>query len=216
MVAARLSTRSFTRYSTGSRSSARTPGQFALAVALVLSVLLTAACASDPSPLSQDLCPVYGRILGDDSKVAYARGNFLQYRCQFAEPAPLASALPPVSAPPPARAIPAIAVDDAVFEFDSSELEPEAQANLRRAVEALREYPELSVSIVGFTDSTGPESYNQRLSERRSMAAREFLIDAGVSPQRIDALAAGEHGPAAPNDSLASRSLNRRVEIDVR
>lgn len=67
--------------------------------------------------------------------------------------------------------------------------------------------------IEGFTDSTGSETLDQRLSERRANAARTALIDAGITRQRIDTRGYGEEYAVAGNASESGRQLNRRVEI---
>ena len=198
--------------------SSRTASRLALAVCAVL----ISACASGPTIVTEDRCPAYGQLLADDAKQAYARGTFLQHRCYFAQPAvaeiraepPAVSAPAPVPTPAPVSRPPRISIDNASFGFDSTALTPEAHVSLRSAIDALRRYPELNVFVVGFTDSTGPESYNQGLSERRAMVARSFLIDAGVSPDRIEAVGAGEAPDS--NNTSTGRARNRRVEIGVR
>lgn len=69
--------------------------------------------------------------------------------------------------------------------------------------------------IVGHTDSTGPEEYNQRLSERRAEAAAAFLMEQGIRPSHIRTLGKGESEPVASNDTPEGRQLNRRVEIAI-
>jgi outer membrane protein OmpA-like peptidoglycan-associated protein len=102
-----------------------------------------------------------------------------------------------------------------LFDVNSSTLRPEARENLRRLAESLKKYPETEVLIVGHTDSTGPEEYNQRLSERRAEAAAAFLMEQGIRPSRIRTLGKGESEPVASNDTPEGRQLNRRVEIAI-
>ncbi len=102
-----------------------------------------------------------------------------------------------------------------LFDFDSATLRPEAREKLRRLAESLKKYPETEVLIVGHTDSTGPEAYNQRLSEQRAEAAAAFLMQQGIRPSRIRTMGKGETEPIAPNDTEAERQLNRRVEIAI-
>jgi outer membrane protein OmpA-like peptidoglycan-associated protein len=77
----------------------------------------------------------------------------------------------------------------------------------------MRNEPERSIVIEGFTDDRGREEVNRRLSERRAQAVRAALADAGVEPGRIVARGLGESYPVASNASPAGRQLNRRVEI---
>ncbi len=102
-----------------------------------------------------------------------------------------------------------------LFDFDSATLRPEARENLRRLAESLKKYPETEVLIVGHTDSTGPEAYNQRLSERRAESAAAFLMQQGIRPSRIRTMGRGESEPIASNDTEEGRRLNRRVEIAI-
>jgi outer membrane protein OmpA-like peptidoglycan-associated protein len=68
---------------------------------------------------------------------------------------------------------------------------------------------------VGHTDSTGEDSYNQSLSERRADAARNYLVGAGLESDRVRALGRGEMEPLDTNDTDAGRQANRRVEIAI-
>ena len=102
-----------------------------------------------------------------------------------------------------------------LFDFDSSELQPAGQQNLRDLVASLEEYQGTEVLVVGHTDSVGDASYNQGLSERRAGAARTFLIGAGLDAGRVRAVGMGETEPIASNDTDAGRQENRRVEVAI-
>lgn len=102
-----------------------------------------------------------------------------------------------------------------LFDVNSSTLRSVAQTNLTDLVRSLEEYEGTDVLVVGHTDSTGEESYNQSLSERRSDAARNYLIGAGLESDRIRALGRGEVEPVDSNDTEAGRQANRRVEIAI-
>lgn len=102
-----------------------------------------------------------------------------------------------------------------LFDVNSSTLRPEAQSNLRQLVTSLEEYEGTDVLVVGHTDSTGADDYNQGLSERRSDSARNFLIGAGLASDRVSAIGRGEMEPVASNDTLSGRQENRRVEIAI-
>ena len=67
--------------------------------------------------------------------------------------------------------------------------------------------------IEGYTDSTGSNDYNQKLSVRRADAVRTALIDMGISSDRISTRGYGEEFPVASNKTAAGRQQNRRVEI---
>jgi outer membrane protein OmpA-like peptidoglycan-associated protein len=102
-----------------------------------------------------------------------------------------------------------------LFDVNSSTLRPAAQQNLTDLVRSLEEYEGTDVLVVGHTDSTGEDSYNQSLSERRSDAARNFLVGAGLDPDRVTAMGRGEMEPIDTNDTEAGRQENRRVEVAI-
>lgn len=102
-----------------------------------------------------------------------------------------------------------------LFDFDSSDLRMEAQANLRDLAGSLQDFDDTEVLIVGHTDSQGAESYNQHLSERRASAAAEYLIERGLRPSRVSTLGKGELEPMSSNDTSAGRQENRRVEVAI-
>jgi len=102
--------------------------------------------------------------------------------------------------------------NDQLFEQGTT-LGPNADRTLDSVAQFLRKHPERSVAIEGFTDSEGPQSANERLSERRAQAVKFALVQKGVEPSRIDARGYGASFPVASNETEGGRSLNRRVEI---
>ena len=101
------------------------------------------------------------------------------------------------------------------FDFNSDRLKPESTADLQEAVRLLQEYPELKIEIQGHTDSVGPEDYNLALSKRRAEAVKRYLVEHGISPERLVTRGYGESRPVAPNDTETNRRKNRRVEFKV-
>lgn len=108
-----------------------------------------------------------------------------------------------------------ITLGDVLFDLNKAVLKPEAERNVQKIADFLNEYPERKVLIEGFTDNTGSDSYNQILSERRAESVRRFLIQQGVSPDRVSARGYGKSSPVASNETAVTRQLNRRVEIIV-
>ena len=102
-----------------------------------------------------------------------------------------------------------------LFDVNSSTLRSAAQANLRDLVTSLEDYEGTDVLVVGHTDSTGDEAYNQSLSERRADAARNFLVGAGLDTGRVTAMGMGETEPVETNNTEAGRQANRRVEVAI-
>lgn len=102
---------------------------------------------------------------------------------------------------------------DVLFGTGQAQLKPGSARNIDKLADVLQSYPQRNVLIEGFTDSTGSEDTNLALSQRRSAAVREALIDKGVNPGRISTRGYGESYPVAGNTSASGRQLNRRVEI---
>ncbi len=99
---------------------------------------------------------------------------------------------------------------EVLFDFDSAILKPGAYAELDRVANVLNQYPETAIRVEGHTDATGPESYNQQLSEKRAMAVKNALIQKGVHPARIVAIGYGESMPVS-----SDAAQNRRVNIVI-
>lgn len=102
-----------------------------------------------------------------------------------------------------------------LFPFDSSELLPEARKNLRELADSLDKEPRTEVMIVGHTDATGTDSYNQGLSERRARSAASYLASQGVARSRLIPAGRGEREPIETNATEEGRQQNRRVEVAI-
>jgi OOP family OmpA-OmpF porin len=101
------------------------------------------------------------------------------------------------------------------FDFDKSEIRADAAVILDEVVSILSGKPDVKVRIEGHTDSTGPEEYNQGLSERRADSVRAYLAEHGIAGARLTSAGFGEAKPIATNDTREGRALNRRVELQV-
>lgn len=101
------------------------------------------------------------------------------------------------------------------FATDSSDLSPAFFDVLNSVSKVLEEYEQTVVEVAGHTDSTGSNSYNQSLSERRANSVSSYLQGHGVIPERLITLGMGETRPIADNSSAAGRQANRRVEITM-
>lgn len=98
------------------------------------------------------------------------------------------------------------------FDFDSSEVKERYFTDIRELAEFLKRFEDLQVEVEGHTDSTGPESYNQKLSERRAKAVVDVLVNQhGITANRLKPVGYGESRPLASNDSREGRAENRRV-----
>ena len=99
------------------------------------------------------------------------------------------------------------------FDFDSAAVKPAFRPTMQKLADVLGKYDRNQVTIVGHTDSTGSDSYNERLSLRRAESVMQELSGLGVPRSRMSALGRGESEPRATNATEAGRQLNRRVEI---
>lgn len=103
---------------------------------------------------------------------------------------------------------------ESFFDFDRSELKPEAIAALDRIVDEIGSDTRVSkVSVVGHTCDIGSDEYNQGLSERRAASVRAYFESRGVVLEELDVRGAGEREPKFPNDGEANRRKNRRVDV---
>jgi outer membrane protein OmpA-like peptidoglycan-associated protein len=104
---------------------------------------------------------------------------------------------------------------EVLFDVNSATLKPGGYTEINRVAGVLNQYPQTNIMIAGHTDSTGAETYNQQLSERRAQAVQQALVAAGVSPARMTAVGYGQSQPIADNRTEAGRQLNRRVTINI-
>jgi OOP family OmpA-OmpF porin len=155
-------------------------------------------------------------------------------------PAPPAPAPAPVVAPPPppapaparppAPAAPAVQkitlASKALFDFDKAVLKPEGKAAIDAdVISKLKDVQKLELVLVtGHTDRIGTQAYNQKLSERRANAVRDYLVSKGVAKDKIETLGMGKTQPIPGvkcemkdrKALIACLAPNRRVEVEVK
>jgi OOP family OmpA-OmpF porin len=85
-----------------------------------------------------------------------------------------------------------------------------------RLVEIALRCPTSNLEIGGHTDTDGDEEANMRLSERRAQAVLDYMMRAGLPPERLHAVGYGQTQPVASNDTAEGKAQNRRIEITVR
>lgn len=112
---------------------------------------------------------------------------------------------------------------DVLFEFDKADIRPEAESALQRVAEVIQQYPRARVSIDGYTDAKGADAYNLRLSDKRAISVKSWLVQKGsVNGKQVSTKGWGKANPVAPNtnpdgsDNPDGRQKNRRVEITVK
>ncbi|MDI1274646.1 outer membrane protein OmpA [Polaromonas sp.] len=134
-------------------------------------------------------------------------------------PAPAPAAVPakPAAAAPvaPPAATKVTYAADAFFDFDKSVLKPEGKAKLDDLVGKIKDINLEVIIAVGHTDAVGSDSYNQKLSVRRSEAVKAYLVSKGIEKNRVYTEGKGEKQPVADNKTAEGRAKNRRVEIEV-
>ena len=106
-------------------------------------------------------------------------------------------------------------ISDVLFDFNKYTLKPGAREKLAKVSGILLAYPGLKVQLEGHTDSVGGDEYNQRLSEQRAAAVRDYLQSQGVPGDTLTAIGLGKGNPVASNDTASGRQQNRRVEMVV-
>jgi outer membrane protein OmpA-like peptidoglycan-associated protein len=108
-----------------------------------------------------------------------------------------------------------VTMADVLFDTGSYNLRPAARERLARLSGIISSHPGLMLQVEGYTDSTGTDEFNQRLSEQRAETTRSFLIEQGVDEKAITAEGFGKANPIADNRTAEGRQRNRRVEIIV-
>lgn len=101
------------------------------------------------------------------------------------------------------------------FDTDQSAVKPQFYGTLNSVAIVLRKFDRSLVDVAGHTDSTGSDTYNLDLSQRRASAVSSYLISQGNNPQRFYVQGYGESRPIADNSTEAGRAANRRVEIQI-
>jgi OOP family OmpA-OmpF porin len=209
-----------------------------ISLSCVLAVSLTACTNGRPEPLA---CAAIGALAGGaGGAIGYTHANdesdwetaavgvgsaallgaagyfickALQGEEEVAEAAPAPAPAPAPYEPEPAPAQ-KIVLRGVNFDFDKSNIRPDAAVILDEAVSVLGG-SSAPVAIEGHTDWIGSEAYNQGLSERRAESVRRYLVEHGVDESRLSTAGYGESRPIASNETREGRALNRRVELMV-
>jgi outer membrane protein OmpA-like peptidoglycan-associated protein len=157
---------------------------------------------------------LYQRVHGRHDAKYITTGLALSYWFVPAPPPPPPPPPPPAPTPRAAPPVTKKVIPRAVyFDFDKSNIRPDARATLDEAIRILQEEPGQIVICEGHTDSVGTDAYNMRLSLRRANAVRDYLIKGGIAPQNIKVEGFGESRPVATNETAEGRQQNRRVEL---
>ena len=142
-------------------------------------------------------------------------------------PAPAPVAPPVVVAPvaPPAPVKPAVAVPppkqkitlsaESLFDTGKATLKPAGKKAIDDEIAKMSKVDVSSIVVTGHADSVGKQAMNQKLSERRALSVKEYMVSKGVPAAKITTIGKGESQPIASNKTAAGRQKNRRVDIEV-
>jgi outer membrane protein OmpA-like peptidoglycan-associated protein len=108
-----------------------------------------------------------------------------------------------------------VSMSDVLFDTGRYSLKPGAREKLAKVAGILIAYPSLNIAVGGYTDNVGGDDMNQKLSENRAGAVRDYLVQQGVVANSVSATGFGNSAPVASNDNSAGRQENRRVELVV-
>jgi OmpA-OmpF porin, OOP family len=139
-----------------------------------------------------------------------------------ARPAEPAAPTPPAAPAPAPRPAPvsvrqAVVIQaDALFDFDKSVLRPDGRKSIDDALAKISGVDLEMVIATGHTDSVGTDAYNQKLSERRAAAVKDYLVSKGIPASKITTIGKGESQPVATNKTAEGRQKNRRVDIEFK
>jgi OOP family OmpA-OmpF porin len=144
----------------------------------------------------------------DAAMAQFAKDVLYEERKPAPKPAPKAA-----PAPAPAPVAKEVITFNLLFDFDKSNIKDEMVPVLEEVKMILKDDSGTDFVLSGHTDSTGPEAYNQGLSERRAASVKKWLTDNGVAASRLEAVGYGETRAKYNNDTREGRKLNRRVEL---
>ncbi|GAB6852485.1 OmpA family protein [Paraburkholderia kururiensis] len=141
--------------------------------------------------------------------------RILTFQCAAKpQPAPAPVVVPPPPPPPPAPPPQKVSLEgDTNFDVDRATLKPEARGRLDALIAAAGGVTFGTVTVNGYTDSTGTAAHNQGLSERRAQAVAQYLQEHGLKARQYVVHGYGESNPVADNATAEGRAHNRRVEI---
>lgn len=106
-----------------------------------------------------------------------------------------------------------IILEGITFDVNKSNIKPESEETLMKALKTLQTYPEIEVEIGGHTDSDGSAKSNLKLSQARADAVKAWLVEKGIDPKRITTKGYGEDKPVADNKTKEGKAKNRRIEF---
>lgn len=115
----------------------------------------------------------------------------------------------------PAQTPERLVLEGVFFDTGKATLKHESFSVLERNADKLKKRKDVTITVVGYTDSVGSDSSNQRLSENRANTVKDYFITKGINSGRINSVGRGKSNPIADNKTADGRSQNRRIEIEI-
>lgn len=194
-----------------------TPAFYRLGPVLLVCSFLIAGCAGSPKEYRYDDRVATSTIGQHDKTTAHyilRPGNRpdIQPRLQPATTATDQAGLPVTQAGDLQMVL---EVSDILFDFDKAVIKQSVVPELDRWADYFQTNPQVTAEIYGHADSTGPSTYNEKLSYKRAQAVINYLVGKGIDAKRLSAKGFGESQPVAPNTTTEGRQKNRRVELNL-
>jgi outer membrane protein OmpA-like peptidoglycan-associated protein len=114
------------------------------------------------------------------------------------------------------NAIQLVMASDVTFDTNQSDVRSGFYPTLNSVATVFKKYDNNTITITGYTDNSGGDSYNQSLSEARARSVGDYLVAAGVPSSRVFTNGMGKRNPIASNATASGRAMNRRVVITLR
>ncbi|MCX6258494.1 MAG: OmpA family protein [Bacteroidia bacterium] len=108
-----------------------------------------------------------------------------------------------------------VKLNNIFFQTGKSTLKADSYAELDRVVQLFKDYPTLEIEVSGHTDNVGSDEVNNKLSQDRAQAVKDYLVSQGIQAQKIQAKGYGKSKPVAANDSEEGKAKNRRVDFTI-
>ena len=121
---------------------------------------------------------------------------------------------PPPPPPPPPPPAP-LTLTTIYFDYDKSDIRSDARNILAENAKGLTDHPTATIRIEGNCDERGTDEYNLALGQRRADAAKDYLVNYGISATKITTISYGESRPVAKGHDEASWSQNRRDDFGI-
>lgn len=179
-------------------------------VPVIVASLVLTACRRDPPPPPEPTGPTQAQIdsMRQDSiqRAEAARAAAEEAEAERRAAEARAAAV---------RAARATLEETVYFDYDESEIRPDAERVLRQKLDIMRNSPQVSVRIEGHADERGSTEYNLALGNRRAESVRQFFTSFGLSADRFSIVSYGEERPQATGGNESAWAQNRRAEFVI-